>query len=189
MNNENARALAALPRRALLVTIHSLWLTDTQVQCTGSPKTSNTSNGLAKRALTNRHTDTHRHTDGTDFIPSTAGAGGNNFTYIFMVLLIYLREHSGAYRILWAFKRSPTCAHDCEPGGELGELNSHWLITDDVISEHHFQWCSPWPLMAWTVSNETKYSGPESSVLTWNLFSSHLLGYSKVNKWNDLNLL
>ncbi len=31
------------------------------------------------RALTNRHT--HRQTDGTDFIPSTADAGGNEIDY------------------------------------------------------------------------------------------------------------
>ena len=34
------------------------------------------SNGSARRALTNRHTD--GQTDGTDFIPSTADAGGKN---------------------------------------------------------------------------------------------------------------
>ena len=32
-----------------------------------------------KRALTERHTD--RRTDGTDFIPSTADAGGNKKPY------------------------------------------------------------------------------------------------------------
>ncbi len=38
------------------------------------------SNGSAVRALTDGHTDkqTNRHTDGTDFIPSTADAGGND---------------------------------------------------------------------------------------------------------------
>ncbi len=33
------------------------------------------SNGSAVRVLNNRQM--HRHTDGTDFIPSTADAGGN----------------------------------------------------------------------------------------------------------------
>ncbi len=39
------------------------------------------SNGLAVRALTNWQTHTHTHTqkDGTDFIPSTADAGGNEY--------------------------------------------------------------------------------------------------------------
>ncbi len=38
-----------------------------------------TSNGSAVRALTDRQTDTHthRHTDGSVFITSTADAGGN----------------------------------------------------------------------------------------------------------------
>ncbi len=37
-------------------------------------------NGLAPRVLNDRQTDTrtHGHTDGTDFIPSTAYAGGKN---------------------------------------------------------------------------------------------------------------
>ncbi len=37
-----------------------------------------TPNGSAVRALTDRHTDTHTHTDGSVFITSTADAGGNN---------------------------------------------------------------------------------------------------------------
>ncbi len=38
------------------------------------------SNGSTVRALTDAHTQ--RHTGGTDFIPSTADAGGNNYKYL-----------------------------------------------------------------------------------------------------------
>ncbi len=45
-------------------------------------------NGSTVRALTDEHTDahthTHTHTDRTDFIPSTADAGGNDNYYAFL---------------------------------------------------------------------------------------------------------
>ncbi len=37
------------------------------------------SNGSAVRVLKDRYTQTYRRTDGTDFIPSTADTGGNDY--------------------------------------------------------------------------------------------------------------
>ncbi len=39
------------------------------------------SNGSTVRALNNRHRHRNKHTDGTDFIPSTADAGGNKYSH------------------------------------------------------------------------------------------------------------
>ena len=76
MFNENAGALARPP--ATCPPCHyskqKVLLTVIFLVCS--------SNSSAVRALTDGHTDTHTHTDGTDFIPSTADAGGNNYQMI-----------------------------------------------------------------------------------------------------------
>ena len=55
-----------------------------------------TSNGSAARELTDAHT--HRQTDGTDFIPSTADAGGNKTCSALTLRLLY---HISTYVVIF----------------------------------------------------------------------------------------
>ena len=53
-----------------------------------------TSNGSAVRALTEG--ETHIQTDGTDFKPSTADAGGNEYLIALLVILFHIGKDRAA---------------------------------------------------------------------------------------------